>query len=75
MKRADAVLNQVCNLTINHHKLSSGTPTGAAAYHHDVYAAHLEKHLHNNAILRSTSDAEEEEVEGCSAISATLLSF
>ncbi|KRZ53741.1 hypothetical protein T02_7201 [Trichinella nativa] len=40
MKRADAVLNQVCSLTINHHKLSSGIPTGAAAYYHDVYAAH-----------------------------------
>ncbi|KRY24349.1 hypothetical protein T01_5416 [Trichinella spiralis] len=31
MWRADAVLNQ----------LSSGMPTGAAAYHHYVYAAHL----------------------------------
>ncbi|KRY05103.1 hypothetical protein T03_7895 [Trichinella britovi] len=45
MKRADAVLNQVCSLTINHHKV--GMPTGAAAYHHDVYAAHL-----LNSVLR-----------------------
>ncbi|KRX36361.1 hypothetical protein T05_2674 [Trichinella murrelli] len=47
MWRADAVLNQVCSLTINHHKLSSGIPTGAAAYYHDVYAAHL-----LNSVLR-----------------------
>ncbi|KRY54842.1 hypothetical protein T03_7780 [Trichinella britovi] len=59
MWRADAVLNQFCSLTINHHKLSSGIPTGAAAYYHDVYAAHFnlrcfrEQNLHNNAILRS----------------------
>ncbi|XP_003380640.1 hypothetical protein Tsp_06796 [Trichinella spiralis] len=55
MKRADAVLNHVCSLTINHHKVCQVAciPTGAAAYHHDVYAAHLENNLHNNAILRS----------------------
>ncbi|KRX64544.1 hypothetical protein T06_8429, partial [Trichinella sp. T6] len=47
--------------------LSSGIPTGAAAFYYGVYAAHYnlrcfsEKNLHNNAILRSTSDAEEEE--------------
>ncbi|KRX82211.1 hypothetical protein T06_1587 [Trichinella sp. T6] len=56
MKRADAVLNQVCSLAINHHRV--GISTDAAAYHHDVYAAHFnlrcfrENNLHNNAILR-----------------------
>ncbi|KRX73574.1 hypothetical protein T06_10807 [Trichinella sp. T6] len=83
MWRADAVLNEVCSLTINHHKLSSGIPTG---YYHDVYAAHFnlrcfrEKNLHNNAILRkltlyyifiSMNVKQTASVEGCSAISAT----
>ncbi|KRY10102.1 hypothetical protein T01_11518 [Trichinella spiralis] len=37
MWRADAELNHVCG----------SIPTGAAAYHHDVYAAHL-----LNSVLR-----------------------
>ncbi|KRX84997.1 hypothetical protein T06_11266 [Trichinella sp. T6] len=50
MKRADAVLNQVCSLTINHHKLSSGISTGAAAHHHDVYAAHYNLRCFSNGL-------------------------
>ncbi|KRY03997.1 hypothetical protein T12_9497 [Trichinella patagoniensis] len=45
MRRDDAVLNQVCSLAINHHRV--GISTGAAAYHQDVYAAHL-----LNSVLR-----------------------
>ncbi|KRY45131.1 hypothetical protein T03_8418 [Trichinella britovi] len=46
-----------------------------AGMYSDIPVLFNGKNLHNNAILRNTSDAEDEEVKGYSAISATLLSF
>ncbi|KRY61230.1 hypothetical protein T03_10941 [Trichinella britovi] len=77
MKRADAVLNQVYSLAINYHKAQTNVEMSCQA------AYPLEQPL--TIIMSSlrtlicdaldTSDAEDEEVEGCSAIIVRFLSF
>ncbi|KRX80108.1 hypothetical protein T06_13829 [Trichinella sp. T6] len=83
MKRVDAVLNQVCSVAINYPKAQKNVEVSCQAAYllehpHSiiVYAAHFEQHLHKNAILRNTSDAEDEdkEFDYCSVHVSTMIS-
>ncbi|KRX74332.1 hypothetical protein T06_2672 [Trichinella sp. T6] len=71
MKRADAVLNQVCSLPINYHKAQTNVELFAMLQGKTICIT-----MPYYAVIGSTSDAEEEdkEFDNCSVHVSTVIS-